>query len=326
MTIEELFKLGSLVAAINHLPTVPTYLARLFQVKRQKNTAVIVDEQSGKLSLVPAGDRRGPGAPTGKTARKARTFSTIHLPTTGFVLAEDAQGVRGFGEEDQAKTIAELVNDELQRMKNNIIATREHLRVGAIQGKIYDADGTTLIENLFTAFGVTQETVACALNVNTTKVRTKIMEAKRKSEAAIGDTVMIRGWKCIASPGFMDAFTNHDDVKKAWEGWQAAQDRLGGDVRAGFTYGSTEFMEYNVSVGGVSYIADGEAFLFPDVPGMLVEAIAPANYEETVNTLGLEYYAKAEPMKFGKGRDLEAQSNPLPLNLIPKSSIKLTAT
>lgn len=325
MTLEELFKLANLVAAINHLPTVPTYLSRFFQVKRQTRTDVVVDEQAGKLSLVPAGDRRGPGAPVAKTTRKTRTFSTIHLPTTGFVLAEDLQGVRGFGEEDQVKTIADLVNEELQRMKNNLIATREHLRVGAIQGIIYDADGTSVIENLFSAFGVTQESVDVGLDVDTTKVRTKIMEAKRKSEAAIGDTVMIRGWKCIASPGFMDAFTNHDDVKKVWEGWQAAQDRNGGDVRAGFVYGGAEFVEYNVSVGEHDYIADGEAYLFPDAPGLLVEAIAPANYEETVNTLGQEYYAKAEAMKFGKGRDLEAQTNPLPLNLIPKSSIKLLA-
>ncbi|MEK7391887.1 MAG: major capsid protein, partial [Fibrobacterota bacterium] len=74
------------------------------------------------------------------------------------------------------------------------------------------------------------------------------------------------------------------------------------------------------------FIPDGEAFLFPDAPGLMIDAIAPGNYNETVNTLGQEYYAKAEAMKLGKGYDLEAQSNPLPLNLIPKSSIRLTAT
>ena len=96
--------------------------------------------------------------------------------------------------------------------------------------------------------------------------------------------------------------------------------------RYGFTFGGTEFSEYEFSVGGSKYIADGEAYLVPDVPGLFVEALAPANYNETVNTMGQEYYAKAEPMPMGKGHNLEAQSNPLPLCLAPKACIKLTVS
>jgi len=323
-TIEDLFTLASLTGSINKLPVVPTKLARFFQIKRQTTTAVIVDEKSGRLSLVPAADRRGPGAATGNPSKKTRTFSTIHLPTTGFVLAEDSQGMRDQGSEDQVKAVAEVANDRLQDMKNNLIATREHLRIGAIMGKIYDADGTTVLEDLFAAFGVTQETVAMALSSNATAVRTKLMQAKRSAEEAMGSSALIRGWHCIASPSFMDSFTEHDKVKETFQGWAAAVDRNGGDVRDSFNFAGINFEEMNVTIGGTSFIPDGEAFLFPDAPGLMIEAIAPGNYNETVNTLGQEYYAKAEAMKFGKGFDLEAQTNPLPLNLIPKSSIRLT--
>ncbi|MGL4505183.1 MAG: major capsid protein, partial [Aeromonas sobria] len=37
----------------------------------------------------------------------------------------------------------------------------------------------------------------------------------------------------------------------------------------------------------------------------------PANYNETINTKGLPFYAKGEVMRFDKGIDLEGQSNPL---------------
>ena len=324
MTVEDLFKLGSLTASINTLPVVPTYLSQYFTVKRQSTTAVVVDEKAGRLSLVPAGDRRGSGTPVANPSRKARTFSTIHLPTTGFVLAEDTQGLRAFDSEDQVKSVAELANDRLQEMKNNLMVTREHLRIGAIMGKIFDADGSTVLEDLFAAFGVVQKTVDVNLDVSTTKVRTKLMEGKRAAEQAIGSSALIRGWKCIASPGYMDALTDHDDVRKDFYGWQASQDRNAGDVRGGFVFGGVEHVEVNVTIGGNSFIPDGEAYMFPDCPGLLIDAIAPANYSETVNTLGMEYYAKAKPMDFDKGFDLEAQSNPLPLNLIPASAIKLT--
>jgi hypothetical protein len=37
-------------------------------------------------------------------------------------------------------------------------ATLEHLRIGAIKGQILDADGSAVIYDLFTEFGVTQHT------------------------------------------------------------------------------------------------------------------------------------------------------------------------
>jgi len=47
---------------------------------------------------------------------------------------------------------------------------------------------------------------------------------------------------------------------------------------------------------------------------------------ETVNTLGVPYYAKQEPRRMGKGIDLEAQSNPITLCTKPRAIIKLTHT
>jgi hypothetical protein len=45
---------------------------------------------------------------------------------------------------------------------------------------------------------------------------------------------------------------------------------------------------------------------------------------ETVNTLGIPYYGKIEPMPFGKGVSGEAQSNPLHLCTRPRAVIRLT--
>ena len=51
---------------------------------------------------------------------------------------------------------------------------------------------------------------------------------------------------------------------------------------------------------------------------------APADFNETANTLGLPLYAKQEPRKFGRGTDLHTQSNPLPICLRPEVLVKGT--
>jgi hypothetical protein len=51
---------------------------------------------------------------------------------------------------------------------------------------------------------------------------------------------------------------------------------------------------------------------------------APADFNETVNTLGQALYAKQEPRKFDRGTDLHTQSNPLPMCHRPGVLVKLT--
>ncbi|MFK0569865.1 major capsid protein [Endozoicomonas sp.] len=51
---------------------------------------------------------------------------------------------------------------------------------------------------------------------------------------------------------------------------------------------------------------------------------APADFVETVNTIGLPRYAKQKVMDFEKGVIIHTQSNPLPINLKPRAVIKLT--
>ena len=73
------------------------------------------------------------------------------------------------------------------------------------------------------------------------------------------------------------------------------------------------------------FIAAGEAHAFPvgtiDTFGTYV---APADFNETVNTLGQPLYAKQDSRKFELGTDLHTQSNPLPMCHRPGVLVKLT--
>ncbi|MDK2124490.1 major capsid protein [Chitinimonas sp. DQS-5] len=71
-------------------------------------------------------------------------------------------------------------------------------------------------------------------------------------------------------------------------------------------------------------MGNDEAYAIPEgVSGLFITRFAPADYLETVNTLGLPYYAKIWPLANDKGLSLEAQSNPPNLCTRPRAVIQL---
>ena len=71
-------------------------------------------------------------------------------------------------------------------------------------------------------------------------------------------------------------------------------------------------------MGGYRFVEPEMSYFFPvGVPELFIEAYAPADYMETVNTTALRRYAKQEVMKFNKGVEIETQQNVLPLCTIP---------
>ena len=59
---------------------------------------------------------------------------------------------------------------------------------------------------------------------------------------------------------------------------------------------------------------------------MYLSRFAPANYAETVNTIGLPYYAKSRMLDFDKGVEIEAQSNVLNIATRPTALVELTTS
>src|SRR3546814_7485496 len=132
-----------------------------------------------------------------------------------------------------------------------IDATLAYHRLGAVTGKIYDADGTKVLLDLYDRFGITQKTQGCALGTETTKVRSMVTAAKRKSEDALAGAAPIVGWLGIIGCGFYDAFTTHPSVEKAFDRWRDGA-FLREDQRKGFMFEDVEWVEYYGKVGTMS--------------------------------------------------------------------------
>ncbi len=324
MNLQDLFTVASLSASVNKLPVIPSKVGAMgiFDEKGITTTSVVIDEYEGRLVLVPNTSRNADPAPVNGGQRARRTFETLHLPISRPLLPGQLQGIASFGQEAATVPQATVINDHLQELKNSIESTREFQRVGALRGKLLDADGAVIVD-LFNEFGVTQKKITVALGTATTNVRKACLDAKRHAESKLGG-VMVTGFRSLCGPDWFDAFTDHEKVKAAFANYQEAQDRIGGDLRSGFTFGGIEFIEYDVTVSGQRYIPTNVAQVFPVGKGVFKMFNAPANYNETVNTVGLPFYSKGEERKMGKGWDVEVQANPLAMCLFPEALVELS--
>ena len=324
------FSLTTLTQAINKLPNRYGRLQELgmFPMKGLTTRSLEVEEKNGVLSLLPTKPWGSPGTQNKSGKRKVRTFSIPHMPVEDLVLASDVQGIRAFGTENEVDPVTRKVQEKLQEIRDKVDQTLEWRRFGALKGIILDADASSVIYNLYTEFGISAKAVDFALNVAGTDVRAKCMEVVRHMEDnLLGERKT--GVRCLVSPEFFDALVSHANVKAVYANWQAAQERLGGDMRKGFDFGGITFEEYRATTpdqNGTSrlYITAKDGHAFPEgTNSTFATFAAPADFTETVNTIGMQYYAKMERMKFDRGMEIHAQSNVLPLCMRPEVLVRV---
>jgi hypothetical protein len=323
------FTLISMTRAIRKLPNRYGRLAELglFRSVGLTTRTVEIEEKNGVLTLVPTMPWGSPGTQNISGKRKLRSFAIPHTPMEDQILAASVQGVRAFDTEDSTTPVTTRVMEKLQEIKDKIDQTMEWRQMGALKGIILDADGSSVLYNLYTEFSISQKTVDFDLDTATTDVRAKCMEVVRHIEDNLFGERMT-GVRALCSPEFFDALTGHANVKNVFMNWQAAQEKVGGDVRKGFTFGGITFEEYRASTsntgGTVSkYIDVKDAHFYPEGTAATFEDYAaPADFNETVNTIGVPYYAKMAEIEFQRGYKVHAQSNRLPMCRRPEILVR----
>lgn len=325
------FSMSSLTAAINILPNNYGLMESmgLFPPKPVRFRSVAVEEKNGVLTLLPTMPVGSPGTVGVRGKRKLRSFTIPHIPHDDVVLPDEVQGIRAFGSETEVQTVASVMAEHLQTMRNKHAITLEHLRIGALKGIILDADGSELY-NLFDLFEITPKVVNFQLNAAGTDIKKKCLDLKRYLEKNLKGERMT-GVHCLVSSDFFDAFTSHEKVVEAYQRWQDSF-ALRSDMRSGFTFCGITFEEYAGEAsdgdGNVRpFIEDGEGHAFPlGTVDTFATYFAPADFNETANTLGQPLYAKQEPRKFDRGTDIHTQSNPLPMCHRPAVLVKVLAS
>lgn len=320
----DLFSVTALTAAINQTAIVPGRIKalKIFDEAGIATTDFALEYKDGSVSLVKSGTRGGDSANQADDEnRHVIKFATTHLKQTGSLLADDFQNVRPFGNKGFDEMVQKFMVDKFAAMTRNNEATIEYQRVGAFAGQILDSDGTVILD-LYKHFGITPEVDVLDLSSGTTKKQ--IRAIKKKSKAALKVTNVPR-WVAFCGSDFFDSLESAPDVKEALVRTKDAEQLQ--DDNDSIAFGSVRWEEYDAFVGDTRFIEPDEALLVPVIPGLCLTRFAPADYSDTVNTIGIPHYAKAEPKRMDRGFDLESQSNPVSIVTVPQAirRIKLKA-
>lgn len=267
-------------------------------------------------------------------------FNIPHFPIRDAIYADAVQDQREYGGLGLSSYRA-VVAEHTDSLGRRLDVTLEHLRLGAVRGEVVTAvdreTGAPLRSvNLFERFGVApqppldwpiidagargQENAAWAGQL--TGLINDV--SCRMADELPGGTLF--GVHAFCGATFFDAVTQHPERRAAYIALDAAP-TTGPILGSRVQFRNVTFEEYRGRVGNVPFVAPDECQFVPvGVPDLFIEAYAPADYVESVNTLALPRYLKSEPMLFNKGTQLEAQQNVLPLCTIPRALFTAKAT
>lgn len=325
---DDAFSVDQLTQTIIDIPRIPTKLGDrgLFSEQGMTGLTMMIERKGSNLSLVPTSARGAPYQPIKGDTRVLIPVASTHLAQQATVLADEVQSIRAFGKETEVESVQPLIRQKLAKMKGQHDLTMEWHRVGALKGLILDADGTTQVLDIYNTFGMSQQTLYYDIATPGTTMdpvakNTALKRALRaKLGGRAGGTIRV-----ICSEGFFDKWTRHNNMKAAWDLWNQGQYLRQAADEDGYPFDKVIYEVYEGGVDGVDFIPDGFAYAYPEgVPNMFQTWYSPADYMETVNTMGLPYYAKQEPLAMNKGLHMESQSNPLNINTLPELVFKLS--
>ncbi len=315
------YDLATMTTAVNLIPNNYGRVRQLglFSLEPVRTRTIVMDETNGIITLLQSQPVGGPSTRKKQGKSKTRSFVIPHIPYDDIIRPSDIQGRREAGSID-AKTLETEMTKRLTEMRSSHAITEEYLMMGAVKGIILDADGSTLV-NLYTDFGITAKSITFALDNDATDVTTKCREVIRHIEDNLMGDVMT-GVRCLCGSTFFDTLITHPNVEKFYVNFEKAIELAGSaqDPRKGFRFGGITWEEYrgkatDPATGNLrQFIADDGAHFFPEGTQSTFKLHhAPADYMETVNTLGMPIYAKQVMAASGKYIDILTESNPLPL-------------
>lgn len=325
------FSLESLTAAVNAVPYRPGQVSAsgIFQEDSVSTTLISIEQRDGKLGLVEPTQRGGPGETAGDEDRKKIPIAVPHYQRDDAVLADEVQNVREFGTEASFETVVGRVNRKAQRHAQDLTMTLEHQRVGALKGIVLSKSGGTLL-NLYNSFGVgVPADVSLELDVEATVVTSLWQDVVYSIEDSLDETY--GGIHVFTGRDFHKALWQHKSVRDTFL-YNSGAAVLRQDVPDSFEWGGATWERYRTGAKattdlGAPYIASTEARVaIKGVEDLFITRFAPADYNDTVNTPGLPFYAQMIEKQNRKGYDMEVQMNAISICTRPQVLRKLTLT
>lgn len=317
------FSTTSLTGFVNKKPHIPSLIRDMgiFDTKNVRTKTIWVEFKDGKISLIPTSSRGEPIFQNEKQKRRAVPLKCLRLAKGDRITADELQDIRAEGEEAELKEVQVEVNDRLDIIVGDMDLTIENLMLGAVQGILVDADGSSVIYNFFDEFGITQPTeidfdldnATPATGALKKKCNEVVRGMTRAGSNAMLPTTTI---EALCGDAFFDDLVSHPEVKGAYDRWVDSQS-FSNDIQPfkPFRWGGINWINYRGTddASTVSIGADKVKFFPRGARGIFEIAYAPAEFMPYVNQRGQERYVMTIPDEKRQAFvDVEAYSYPLP--------------
>ncbi|MGE0717186.1 MAG: major capsid protein [Alphaproteobacteria bacterium] len=315
------FSLVAMTTALENVPFVPQRLGELgiFGSKPITTEAFSVEMRDDVISLIQTTPRGTPGEQLDRQRANIRSLSTRRLKKGDVIQAAEVQNMRAFGTETELQTVQGEVAQRIIRLRRDLDLTHEYHRLGAVQGLLLDADGST-IYNFFTEFGVSQ---AAEVDFDLYNAAPVMGDIRRKCDAIV--RAMQRAAKGAWTPGtrvhalvgddFWDAFVNHAEVRQTYLNWEAAAALREGTAWAQFQFGGITWENYRgTDDGSTVAIGASKAKFFPvGAPEVFEVVWSPYEGSSAANTPGKPFYPLVLPDYTGRDQYVEIELYSYPL-------------
>lgn len=318
---DQAFNVPSLTTTLEDIPYQPSFLDSLglFTDVPLTDDIVRVEKRGSTLRLVPTSPRGAPVPQRVQDPRNMRAFQTVRIANGDRVKASELFRVRAFGTATELQTVGAEILRRLDLLRGDNNVTHEYHRLGAILGKLLDSDGTTVIEDYFADFGVSQPAeIDFNLDANPGdgSIYAALTQVKRTMQDILGG-LWTPGARVIglASNTFFDALTKANEVRITYLNQIQAQALRTGlaEPYSYFDYNGVRIYNYHgMPSGPLTIEADKVKFLPVGIPGVFQRALSPGETLDDLGTLGRPQYAMQVPDRDrNMWVDLEIYSYPL---------------
>jgi len=291
------FSMTSLTGAVEKIDYVPQMLGALgiFDPMPVRTRNIFVDRREGFLTLIPSSPLGAPPDEMRLDDRDAVPLRTTRLAKGFTMYAHEIEGIRAFGSESEFMQVQAEYLRRMARVRTDMELTHEYHRLGALQGLLLDADGTSVIYDYFTEFNTTRPAVIdFNLDTSTTNVRQILTDLVRSLVRGSGGAVTsVAQIHCLAGDAFYDALIDHPTIRTTYLNYVAASELRTATAFGDFVYAGVTFHNYRGTNDNAAVaIKTDEAKFFPvGAPDVFKKAMAPAEFGPFINTPGQDTYA-----------------------------------
>jgi hypothetical protein len=315
----------------------------LFEFKGMRTNVAAIARKHHTLCLVPTSEWCGPAGAKNKRARKDMVFIPVpHTAIEGLVHPCDVMGNVIFDPNTEIglESMEDEVSEQSFDMRGKLEMTLEYRMVRALFGEILDADGETLLHDLYKTFGYTRKVFTIDTTNPKENIPAKIGEIDRWIKTAyLGNK---SGTSMVFDVCGFEAIVGHPSVQDAYKrccDTQGLVTRMQGTGVEGdaFPLATSMITYYDASsctIDPATGMSDQVNFMAspkkPDGSPYADECLGvgyPTGTSNNFETLGAPpshndfvgkkadrlFYESMEPRCHGEGYDLKQQMNALPI-------------